>query len=377
MATTSLPTRPSATILRVSVVLALMGGAAALVGLNQAPERIWTHLLLIANYLVGLALGSLTILSLGYLIGARWILAVRRIPEALIMVLPIAALLLASVFVFRPSLYSWWTAGPSEHAVPPFRQMWLQRPFFVGRALFYFAIWSVFAVKIVRDSRRSVEKEAAPQSIANARLSAAFLVVLGLTSWLATTDWLMSLEPDWSTTMYAVYNFAGFFLSSLAAVTLLALVLPSLSGPRLAIRQEYLHDWGTMLFGFSSFWMYTWFFQYFLIWYVNTPEETAYYLRRTHGNWQVLMMIDLVLNWAIPFIILLPRFAKQTPAIVAAAAVSILVGRWMDLLLMIGPSQGTSLSSPSLVDGGLAIGAIGLVGLAIYRGCTSEKPHLA
>ena len=34
-----------------------------------------------------------------------------------------------------------------------------------------------------------------------------------------------------------------------------------------------LHDLGKLLFGFSCFWMYIWFSQYMLIWYVNIPEE--------------------------------------------------------------------------------------------------------
>src|SRR5207245_913440 len=98
---------------------------------------------------------------------------------------------------------------------------------------------------------------------------------------------------------------------------------------------DQLHDLGTLLFAFSSFWMYIWFCQYWLIWYVNNPEETAYFVRRWQGGWPALFFLNLTLNWGIPFFVLLVRSAKRSPRVLGTVALLILIGRWLDLFLMI------------------------------------------
>ena len=158
--------------------------------------------------------------------------------------------------------------------------------------------------------------------------------------WLASHDWIMSLEPEWTSTMFGVYNFAGLFLSSLAATTLLVVWLSSRGDSTFRVTKSQLHDLGTLLFAFSSFWMYLWFCQYWLIWYVNIPEETAYFVRRSHGNWPVLSLLNLTFNWGVPFVVLLFRSAKRSPRILGIVALVVLIGRWLDLTLMIFPSQG-------------------------------------
>ena len=99
----------------------------------------------------------------------------------------------------------------------------------------------------------------------NTALSAGFLVAFGVTCWLASYDWIMSLEPHWYSTIFGVYHFAGIFLSGLAAVILLAVLLQRLGPFRHVLTKDHLHDLGKLLFGFSTFWAYIWFCQYMLI----------------------------------------------------------------------------------------------------------------
>jgi hypothetical protein len=272
-------------------VLAVLGGVALAVGLTQTPQRIWPNILLVSYYLAGLGLGALLFVALLYLTGARWSLPLRRIPEAMTAILPWAALGLLAVFLCRPSLYSW-TQGESHGAYEsPLHQLWLKRPFFLVRALIYLLLWVLFAMAIVRNSRQQDRDGDPARTWRNIRLSAAFVVVFGITCWLASYDWIMSLEPQWASTIFAVYNFAGLFLSALAAVALLALWLRLRSPLRSFVTEDHLHDLGTLLFSFSSFWMYTWFCQYLLIWYVNDTEETAYYRQRWHGIWPAFLIL--------------------------------------------------------------------------------------
>ena len=132
-----------------------------------------------------------------------------------------------------------------------------------------------------------------------------------MTFTLASVDWVMSLEPLWYSTIFGVYNFAGLFLSGLAAIILVALWLERTGPLQNVLNDEHLHDLGKLLFAFSIFWMYIWFSQYMLIWYTNIPEETSYFVRRVHGLWFALFLANVVLNWLVPFVVLLRRDAKR------------------------------------------------------------------
>lgn len=345
--------------------LALLGGVTLAVGLLLTPQRTWANVLLLSFYLVGLGLGGLLIVALHYVTAAQWSVPLRRVPEAMTALLPVAALGMVAVLLFRPSLYSWSVAADQ---VPdsPLGHLWLNRPFFLLRALAYLSVWMTFAVAIVRTSRRQDREHDAAPTATNHRLSAGFIVVFGVTCWLASSDWIMSLEPKWPSTIFGVYNFAGILLSALAAVTLLALWLHRYGPLSVALNEDHFHDLGMLLFGFSCFWMYIWFCQYLLIWYANQPEETAYYFLRWQGSWPVWMLLCVVLNWGIPFVILLFRTAKRSPLVLGAICLLVLVGRWVDLFAMILPSQGDTESIPGLLELGLLCGVAGVAGLTFF-----------
>jgi hypothetical protein len=360
--------RPSTMVILLFLALALLGAVTLAAGLLQEPQRTWSNVLLLSYYLVGLGLSGLLLVALHYVTGARWSLPLRRVPEAMTAVLPVAAAGLAAVFLCYPSLYPWSALASPHDFDSPLQQFWLKRPFFLLRSLIYLALWLGFALIMVRNSRRQDSDRGPAPTWRNIRLSAAFLVVFAVTCWLASLDWIMSLEPEWSSTIFGVYNFAGLFLSGLAAVILLVIWLRRYSSLHALINADHLHDLGTLLFSFSSFWMYTWFCQYLLIWYVNNPEETAYYRLRWHGPWPAFMLLDVVLNWSIPFLVLLFRSAKRNPFILGTVAAVVLAGRWVDLFVMVVPSQAKDLSIPGVIEAGLFVGTAGLFALAFFRG---------
>ncbi len=166
---------------------------------------------------------------------------------------------------------------------------------------------------------------------------AATLVLLAISISLAGFDWVMSLEPLWFSTMFGVYQFAGIFLSGLAALVLLTAWRKRSRTGGADVDQRQLHDLGKLLFGFSCFWMYIWFSQYMLIWYVNIPEESIYFVRRTQGLWWPLMLLNVALNWGIPFFALLPRPAKRSWRVMVRVSTVIIIGHYVDLYLMLLP----------------------------------------
>ena len=272
------------------IALAVIGAITAAVGKRFAPDRLWASVLLVGYYIVGVGLAGLCFVAIHYTTGASWSVAIRRVAEALAGTLLLGLVLLAIVFIVRPQLYPWMsttlnTLGSPDDPALAFKRFWLSRPFFLARAATYAVIWSVFALAIRRCSRKQDQDGDRRWTRANARLSAAFLVVFAVTFTLASVDWVMSLEPMWYSTIFGIYNFAGLFQSGLAAIILAALWLERRGPLRNVLNEEHLHDLGKLLFAFSVFWVYIWFSQYMLIWYTNIPEETTYFVRRLHGGW--------------------------------------------------------------------------------------------
>jgi len=346
--------------------MALLGGLSLVAGFLLTPQRTWLNVLLASNFLIGLGLGGLLLVALHYVTGARWSLPLLRLPEAMTAVLPVASVGLIAVLLCCPWLYA--APASADVSESPLHRLWLNRAFFLARSLVYIAIWIAFAEAIVGNSRRQDKDRDRGRTEKNLRLSALFLVVFGITCWLSSTDWLMALERNWASTIFGVYNFSGLFLSALAFEVILVIWLKRQRSMQGVVNANHLHDLGTLLFGMSCFWMYTWYCQYMLIWFVNNPEETTYLRVRWRGAWPVWMFLDLALNWAIPFVVLLFRSAKRTPWLLGTVALLVLAGRWVDLSFMILPTQEDAYQQPGLLEGGLLLGTVGIFLLVVYRG---------
>jgi len=321
---------------RVCLALVALGSTGIALGALVSPERVWANLLLATFLLAGFGLAGLLFLAFHYLTGAKWSEPLRRVPEVLASTLPCTALALGAVVLVGLNYYPWMHENLSQRPTFWFKAAWLQPAFFSVRTIAYVLVWALLAPLLVRSSRGSDLRPCSGRQRA-ARLSAAFLVLFALTFWLATTDWILSLEPEWSSTIFAVYHFAGVLSSGLALITLLTVWLRRGALAR-SVTDGRLHDLGKLVFGFSSFWMYLWFSQYLLIWYTNIPEEAAYFARRMQGDWLPLSLLNLGLNWAVPFLVLLPRASKRSGSVLVKVALVMLVGRWLDLYLAVLPA---------------------------------------
>ena len=365
--------------------IGLLIGALALVGAAFfSPLRFWANLLLASYLLITLGLAGAFFVALQYMCNASWSVAFRRVPEALAGLLPPGGVGLLAILLLHPSLYPWAHApATGEEALHGFKAVWLSVPFFWARSLCYLVIWFLLARAIVRNSRQQDQNPGVEYTRANIRYSAAYLVVFGLTFWIASMDWIMSLEPHWSTTMFGVYNFAGLFLAGLAAIILFVIILQRTTPLRDFVNEEHLHDLGKLLFAFSTFWMYIWFSQYMLIWYADISEETTYYILRQRGFWGPIFLLNIFLNWIIPFVILLPVSSKRNPSTLAKAAIIVLAGRWVDLYLMIFPPLFGQTPAFGFWEIGFIVGASAVGWLIFQRSICQASlvplndPHLA
>jgi hypothetical protein len=375
----SLTFRPPRKLVHALTALVAAGGVAVLAGLHLEPGRTGAGLLLVGFALTGMSLAGGVFVALLHVTGAGWATGLRRVPEAMAAAFPAGALLLAGVLLTGPELYPWFDPAAAEaENTTPLRAFWMDRTFFLLRALAYLACWYAFVLALVRASRRQDADGDPAHTRTSARLSAAFLVVFSVTFWLASQDWLMSLEAEWladgtrrasnwSSTIYGLYSFSGAFLGGLAVLVLLVLWLRRVSLLGRIVGADALHDLGKLLFAMSTFWMYVWFCQYMLIWYVNNPEETTYFIQRQRGAWQPLLLADLALNWAVPFVVLLPQAAKRSPGVLARVCAALVLGRLLDLYLMIAPAVDGPAPAFGLLEVALALGGAGLFGLAFLR----------
>ncbi|HET9264649.1 MAG TPA: hypothetical protein VFO14_16475 [Vicinamibacterales bacterium] len=344
--------------------LAGVAGAVVLAaGVVAGVDRAWAGWLLASVGVLTTGLAGLLFVAILYASGASWGVAFRRAPEALSAAIPIGGAALLALVVFAPYGYPW-AHGHEFHGgdLANFKRAWLSWPFFAARAVVYVVVWMAFARAIIGHSHRQDQDADAARSIRNIRLSIAFLVAFAVTFSLASFDWIMSIEPEWYSTIFGIYNFAGLFSGGLASIVLLVVWLQR--GPlKHVVTEQHLHDLGKLLFAFCTFWMYIWFSQYMLIWYANIPEETTYYIARTRGAYEVLFSVNMVLNWVVPFFALLRRGPKKRSELIVKVAVVVLLGRWLDLYMMIVPPF-----SPSGPPFGLwEIAAIlAMVGVAVW-----------
>jgi len=356
--------------LRFLRVLASAGVTTFLLGLLLAPDRVWTSLLMAGYLLTGFGLSGVVFVAVQYACGAGWSTAFRRVPEAMTMILPVGAGLMAAALIGHPSTYAWTIHTPHDG----FQRIWLRWPFFLSRAALYLGVWIAFAMAIVRTSRRQDNDRDVRHTRRNVRLSIIFLIAFAVTFWLASFDWVMSLEPNWASTIFGIYNFAGMFSSGLALLVLFVLWLRRTGPLRDFVNEEHLHDLGKLLFAFSTFWMYIWFSQYMLIWYANISEETAYYVARLHNAWAPLFLLNMILNWAVPFAALLPRGTKRSPRALGRVAAVVLAGRVLDVYLMVAPPLQGARPLAGLWEVGVLAGAAGALVLAFYRGIREAAP---
>jgi hypothetical protein len=320
-------------------IVAALGLAGLGAGLALEPTRALASLLTSGFYFLCLGLGGAVFLALMYVSNAGWATVFKRIPEAFAAYVPVGAVTMLALLPGASALYLWARPGVMEqdHLLHQ-KAAFLNVPFFAVRMVALLGLWSAFAWVLRRNSLRQDTEKTPEQTGRNVTISAVFLCLFALTFCLAAFDWLMSLEPHWFSTIYGLYNIAGLLSSTVCALTVAAILLRR-SGAMPAINPSHLHDLGKLMFGFATLWAYLWFSQFLLIWYSNLPEETVYYVARTHGGWTVPFYANLAINWALPFLLLLPRAAKRSEAHLLRVAGLLLVGRWVDLYLMVAPAN--------------------------------------
>lgn len=331
--------------------LAFVAAAFVVAEILSGSDRAWPAYLVGAVFVLTTALGATVFLAIHHLTNAAWSTVVRRIAEAMAGYMPFGTVALLVSLFGAGALYEWSHAGAiaSSEALA-FKSDWLQMPFFAARMAVILASWILFAYLLRRESLRQDRAGGGEAQTVRSRIIAgAFLVVLAVTITAASVDWLMSIDPHFYSTLYGWYVFAGVFECGLAATAVAAVVLRS-RGALPMVSDEHIHSFGKMVFAFATFWAYLWFCQFMLIYYTNMPEEGIYFTSRSAAvGGDVMFYLNPLFGWLVPFVLLMGRAAKRSPVVLVVGSVSVLLGHYIDIAIMVLPTT-TGSAVPGLID---------------------------
>lgn len=353
----------SAKLRIITYALMLIGIVAIVVGFASDPQRGWVNILLSNFYFLSLAIGASFFLALQYIAQAGWSSAFKRISESMSAYIPFAAVIMILLIFGLDKIYSW--VNPTtenfdahELHILAHKSPYLNEPFFILRMVLYFAVWIIFT-KLLRRFSLKEDLEGGLVYFQKSELfSKIYIFSLALTFSLASFDWIMTLDPTWYSTIFALKNFIAAFYHGSAIIVLIVLVL-HFYGYFPFITNAHWADFSKYVFMLSIVWAYFWFSQYLLIWYANIPEETTYYVTRLTGPWKYHFYLNLILNWTIPFVVLLPNYFARKKFILFIVIIFLIVGQFTDLYEQIIPGT-TGVYNIGFTEVGTFIGFAGL-----------------
>jgi hypothetical protein len=150
--------------------------------------------------------------------------------------------------------------------------------------------------------------------------------------------------------MFGVYFFAGSFVGFIALLSITAVAMRAAGLLDTVISVEHLHDVGKLLFGFTAFWAYIAFSQFFLVWYANLPEETIWFRPRLEGSWLTVSVLLMAGHFGVPFFYLMGRDVKRRGSTLAIGGVWLLAMHFLDLYWQVMPTLHPEGFSPSILD---------------------------
>lgn len=334
----------------VLIVLGGLGLLATLMGGFAFGARHALGMLLAGVTAAGaLAIGAMFFVMCLHVTGAGWSANIRRIFEQMFRLPGLVVMALFVVFLTgelilagrgAATVSSWLNPNivPAHDTLLEHKSGYLNAPFALVRVLVFFGLWSLISTLLWRASVGQDESGDRWLTLKARFTSSWGLLVLALSSTFFAFDWLMAAtDYKFFSTMWGVWYFAGSMFSSITLGAIVLVWLRSRGKLRGVVTEEHQHDLAKLMFGFTVFWAYISFSQYFLIWYSNIPEETAWYLhRKEHYGWVFTTLA--VGHFILPFFILLWRPVRRGGLALAAVGVWMLVMHGLDLYWVMRPA---------------------------------------
>jgi hypothetical protein len=301
----------------------------------------------------GFAVGGLALLMVQYCSGGKWGLLLRRPLEAMSRTLPLVFVYWAVVALSLKKLYLWaavedvsaalksgWINEVQAHAIE-FKRPMLNPAAFTWVSLACFAIWGYYTWRL---NSLGLKRDADPPSTTPEwikrleNISGPGIVVYAITMTAAVIYWVMSLDPTWYSSVYGLLFLVGQAYGVLALSIIVAISLSKAEPFKTLLRQTEQHDLGKFTFAFVMLNIYLAFGQFLIIWSGNLPEEIPWYLDRIRGHWGVIITLDFMFHWLIPFTLLLSRDLKRNKKRLVRVCQWMVFARAFDLFWLIEPN---------------------------------------
>ena len=322
----------------ISLVVGIAGAVVCALGYGGGSKAFLGSYLVAFLFWLGISLGSMVVCMLHGVTGGGWGLAVRRIAEAACATVPLMALAFVPLFLNVRTLYEW---ADSSHVAADAdlrtKAHWLNVAGYETRAIVYFSLWIVLSLLINRLSPNEDPDSESRRSLWMQRLSGAGLIIYGFSMTFAAVDWVMSLEPQWYSSMYGVIYWGGQALAGMSFCVLVMSLLEDYPPWNRVVNTSRRHDLGNLLLTMVMFWAYVSFMQYLIIWSGNLPEENVWYLNRSSGGYELLVPVLMGFHFAVPFALLLSRDIKQRQRRLMWLVAWLLVMRLVDLYWLAMP----------------------------------------
>lgn len=331
-----------------TVLFSMMGIGLLCLGLtwmgdDHSHTRFWSNVLHNSVFFTGIAIMATFFMSASITAYAGWYTAFKRVFESIsAYLLPgfiIMTLIGIAVYTHMNHLYHW--ADEKSVATDEIldgKSGFLNKNWYLFGTIIIGAAYTFLAMKlrslsVAEESAAGEENFATHRSIR--KYAAMFLPIFGFTSVVLIWQWVMSVDAHWYSTMFAWYSLASLFVAMMSIVALTLIFLRS-KGYYQNLSKHHVHDVGKFIFGISVFWTYLWFSQFMLIWYANIGEETIYFKER-YDNYPVLFFANLVINFAVPFLVLMRNDTKWKTGSLSFVAITVFIGHWLDFFLMVKP----------------------------------------
>jgi Ni/Fe-hydrogenase subunit HybB-like protein len=368
------------------MVCVAVGLAAFAYLLATEPKRAWGAYAINTLYWLGITQGAILLACSIRLSNGRWAGPIVRIAESFSAFMPWGIGLMVVLLVGGVSTYLPWA-----HGAEPRIAAYLNVPFLYIRTLVGLGLLWWLTRDLVRTSLRTdayllknhVAAELKPvyeklsdnwrgdeaevkwqrQRLSQRapQITLLFAIVFTLLAW----DFVMSLTPNWVSTLFGWWFFMGAFLSGIAMTALIATQVRSRYRLEAYITPHHFWDVGKAVFAFSIFWVYQFWSQYLPIWYANLPEETWWVFLRFEAPWRPLAFTVFTLVFLAPFLGLMNMTTKKSPFWLAVFSVIVLAGLWIERHLLVMPSLEPARVWVGLPEVGVTIGFLGLFGWAV------------
>jgi hypothetical protein len=333
---------------------------------------------------ITLALGCYALTLFHHMVRGRWGLPVLRLFEAgggPVTLLIMGALFLPIVVIIVKGggvLYEWTdpVLVASDHILHH-KARYLNAGWFIVRFALFFAIWIGIASFLRNSTRRQDESFDVREQHKRTNLATGGFVLFFVMVTFAFTDWVMSLEPHWFSTIYPLWFAVGMGLAAVSLVTLVVTLNADKEPYRRVVTPALTRDLGNLMLALTMLWAYTSISQYLIIWSGNLGEFTQYYVRRSEGGWNFIGFVLIVGQFFIPFMLLLSPRMKRVPSSLAKIAAWILLMRLVDVYNIVVPAFHDRVSPLQIGwQEPVALIAIGAIWLAAFASQIKSAPLL-